>query len=120
MAKTINAIYENGVFKPLEPISLKEHERVTLDINLEEQLRMQLKKLTEKIYKRGDGKVRRQGLTCFKIPGYAQPISVIRHVNTSKEVWNGVLKYHFLFPSSFKILMILLRYYSEISTAMPA
>jgi len=26
MAKTINAIYENGVLKPLEPISLKEHE----------------------------------------------------------------------------------------------
>jgi len=54
MAKTINAIYENGVFKPLEPISLKEHERVTLDINLEGQLRMQLKKLTENIYKRTD------------------------------------------------------------------
>ena len=28
MAKTINAIYENGDFKPLEPISLKEHEMV--------------------------------------------------------------------------------------------
>ncbi len=54
MAKTINAIYENGVFKPLEPISLKEHERVMLDINLEEQLRMQLRKLTEDIYKRTD------------------------------------------------------------------
>jgi len=54
MAKTINAIYENGVFKPLEPISLKEHERVTLDINLEECLRKQLKKLTEKLYKRSD------------------------------------------------------------------
>ena len=54
MAKTINAIYENGVFKPLEPISLKEHERVTLDINLEEQLRNQLKELIERIYKRTD------------------------------------------------------------------
>lgn len=54
MAKTINAIYENGVFKPLEPISLREHERVTLDINLEEQLRNQLKDLTERIYKRTD------------------------------------------------------------------
>ena len=54
MAKTINAIYENGVFKPLEPISLKEHERVTLDINLEEQLRNQLKELIENIYKRTD------------------------------------------------------------------
>lgn len=54
MAKTINAIYENGVFKPLEPISLKEHERVTLDINLEEQLRNQLKELIERIYKKTD------------------------------------------------------------------
>lgn len=54
MAKTINAIYENGVFKPLEPISLREHEKVTLDINLEEQLRNQLKDLTERIYKRTD------------------------------------------------------------------
>ena len=56
MAKTINAIYENCVFKPLdlEPISLKEHERVTLDINLEEQLRNQLKELIENIYKRTD------------------------------------------------------------------
>lgn len=54
MLKTINAIYENGVFKPLEPVSLKEHERVTLDINLDERLRQQLKELTESIYKRTD------------------------------------------------------------------
>lgn len=54
MPQTINAIYENGVFKPLEPISLKEHERVTLDINLDDRLRQQLKELTEDIYKRTD------------------------------------------------------------------
>lgn len=54
MPKTINAIYENGVFKPLEPISLKEHERVTLDINLDDKLRQQLKDLTENIYKKTD------------------------------------------------------------------
>ena len=54
MPQTINAIYENGVFKPLDPISLKEHERVTLDINLDERLRNQFKKLTESIYKRTD------------------------------------------------------------------
>ncbi|MBI5194963.1 MAG: antitoxin family protein [Nitrospirae bacterium] len=52
MPKTINAVYENGVFKPLEPISLKEHARVTLDINLDDKLRRQLKDLTENIYKR--------------------------------------------------------------------
>ncbi len=54
MAKTINAIYENGVFKPLEPISLKEHERVTLDINLDMRLRKQLKKLSERVYGKTD------------------------------------------------------------------
>lgn len=54
MPKTINAIYENGVFKPLEPVSLKEHEKVKLDINLDERLRNQFKKLTENIYKRTD------------------------------------------------------------------
>jgi predicted DNA-binding antitoxin AbrB/MazE fold protein len=54
MPRTINAIYENGVFKPLEPISLREHERVTLDINLDKRLRKQLKELTERIYKRTD------------------------------------------------------------------
>ena len=54
MPKTINAIYENGVFKPLEPVSLKEHEKVKLDINLDERLRNQFKKLTESIYKRTD------------------------------------------------------------------
>lgn len=54
MPKTINAIYENGVFKPLEPVSLKEHERVKLDINLDKRLRTQLKKITESIYKRTD------------------------------------------------------------------
>ena len=30
MTKTIEAIYENGVFKPLEKIHIKEHEKVTL------------------------------------------------------------------------------------------
>lgn len=54
MPKTINAIYEDGVFKPLEPISLTDHERVMLDINLDDRLRKQLEDLTESIYKRTD------------------------------------------------------------------
>jgi predicted DNA-binding antitoxin AbrB/MazE fold protein len=32
MSKAIDAIYENGVFKPLEKVSLKEHERVHIII----------------------------------------------------------------------------------------
>lgn len=30
MSKTIEAIFENGVFRPLERVDLKEHQRVTL------------------------------------------------------------------------------------------
>jgi predicted DNA-binding antitoxin AbrB/MazE fold protein len=30
MALTVEAIYENGVLKPLQPLPLKEHERVTV------------------------------------------------------------------------------------------
>ena len=54
MPKTINAIYEDGVFKPLEPISLSEHEMVILDVNLDERLRKQLKDLSGNVYKRTD------------------------------------------------------------------
>ena len=32
MAKAINAMYENGVFKPLEKIRLKNKQRVTLTV----------------------------------------------------------------------------------------
>ena len=32
MALTVEAIYENGVLKPKEPLPLREHERVTLTI----------------------------------------------------------------------------------------
>ncbi|MBI4680692.1 MAG: antitoxin family protein [Nitrospirae bacterium] len=32
MPKTIEAVYENGVFKPLKKIRLREHEKVELSI----------------------------------------------------------------------------------------
>lgn len=32
MSRVINAIYENGVFKPLEKVSLKEHEKVEIKV----------------------------------------------------------------------------------------
>lgn len=32
MSKVVNAIYENGVLKPLQKIDLKEHEQVELKI----------------------------------------------------------------------------------------
>ena len=33
MATTFEAIYEAGVLRPLEPVSLKENQRVTLEIS---------------------------------------------------------------------------------------
>ena len=35
MSKQIEAIYENGVLRPLEPLSLDEHQRVTITITEE-------------------------------------------------------------------------------------
>jgi predicted DNA-binding antitoxin AbrB/MazE fold protein len=32
MSQSLKAIYEDGVFKPLEPVSLNEHQQVTLEI----------------------------------------------------------------------------------------
>ena len=30
MAKTIEAVFENGIFKPLKKLNMKEHEKVTV------------------------------------------------------------------------------------------
>jgi predicted DNA-binding antitoxin AbrB/MazE fold protein len=32
MPLTVEAIYENGVFKPIQPLPLQEHEKVTLTV----------------------------------------------------------------------------------------
>ena len=32
MAKTLTAVYENGVLRPMEPLSLPEHERLIITI----------------------------------------------------------------------------------------
>ncbi|MEK6546184.1 MAG: antitoxin family protein [Nitrospinota bacterium] len=36
MPKTVEAIYENGVFKPLEKIDLKEHQKIEIFIKEKE------------------------------------------------------------------------------------
>lgn len=38
MPKTIEAVYENGVFKPLKKIRLNEHQKVELTILTEEEI----------------------------------------------------------------------------------
>ena len=40
MSRVINAIYENGVFKPLEEVSFKEHEKVHIVIKEAESIAM--------------------------------------------------------------------------------
>lgn len=34
MASTVHAIYENGVFRPVEPVALPENTRVELEVRL--------------------------------------------------------------------------------------
>jgi predicted DNA-binding antitoxin AbrB/MazE fold protein len=34
MTQTIEAVYEDGVFKPLRPVSLPEHQRVSIAVSL--------------------------------------------------------------------------------------
>jgi len=33
MTKTLQAVYENGVLRPLEPLSLKEHQQVVVTVS---------------------------------------------------------------------------------------
>ena len=37
MTKRVAAIYENGVLRPLEPVNLPEHQRVTVTLNTPEE-----------------------------------------------------------------------------------
>ncbi len=48
MAKTIEAIYEKGVFKPLKKVKLHEHERVKLTISPSEQEEAEIKKFVDR------------------------------------------------------------------------
>jgi len=48
MAKIIEAIYEKGVFKPLQKVELKEGEKVRLRIEKEKGLVELIEKLSEK------------------------------------------------------------------------
>lgn len=44
MPKTVEAIFENGVFKPLKKIHIKERERVELIISTRSELKKEVKK----------------------------------------------------------------------------
>ncbi|MCD6210229.1 MAG: antitoxin family protein [Methanophagales archaeon] len=52
MPEFIEAIYENGVLKPLKPIDLKEHERVEIIITSKSRWASEFKKLLDIVHER--------------------------------------------------------------------
>lgn len=52
MAEVINAVFENGVFKPLDKIEMKEHEKVTIKILSLDEWQGRFHRVIEKIHKR--------------------------------------------------------------------
>ena len=54
MAEVINAVFVNGVFKPLEKIEMKENEKVTIKILSLDQWQSRFHRIIEKIQKRAN------------------------------------------------------------------
>jgi predicted DNA-binding antitoxin AbrB/MazE fold protein len=54
MAEVINAVFENGVFKPLEKIELKDHEKVTIKILSLDEWQSRFNRVIEKVHKRAN------------------------------------------------------------------
>jgi len=52
MSKVINAIFENGVFKPLQHVNVKEHEKVTIKIIPLDAWQNQFNRIIEKIHEK--------------------------------------------------------------------
>ena len=52
MTEVINAVFENGVFKPLDKIKMKEHEKVTIKILSLDQWQSRFDHVIEKIHKK--------------------------------------------------------------------
>lgn len=52
MTKTITAIFENGVFKPLQEVAIKEHEKVEIKILSRDEWQKRFNRIIEKIHKK--------------------------------------------------------------------
>ncbi|OGV96878.1 MAG: hypothetical protein A3I04_06010 [Nitrospinae bacterium RIFCSPLOWO2_02_FULL_39_110] len=52
MTKTVEAIYENGVFKPLHEVQIKEHEKVEIKILSRDEWQNKFNRIIEKIHKK--------------------------------------------------------------------
>lgn len=51
MSKIIDAVFENGVFKPLEKVKVKEHEKVSIKIISHDEWRKQFARIIKKIHR---------------------------------------------------------------------
>jgi predicted DNA-binding antitoxin AbrB/MazE fold protein len=54
MTEVINAVFKNGVFRPLEKIEMKEHEKVIIKILSLDQWQTGFNRVIEKIHKRAN------------------------------------------------------------------
>ena len=52
MSRIIDAIYENGVFKPLQDVEVKEHEKVTIKIISLDDWQKRFRCIIEKIHEK--------------------------------------------------------------------
>ncbi len=52
MSKVIDAIFENGVFKPLQHVEVKEHEKVSLKILSFDEWQNRFNRIIEKIHEK--------------------------------------------------------------------
>ena len=49
MSRTVEAIYEDGVFKPLQKIAIKEHEKVEITVFSKEEWQSRFKNLITRV-----------------------------------------------------------------------
>lgn len=52
MTHIINAVFENGVFKPLQKVDIKEHEKVTIKILDLDDWQMRFNQIIERIHQK--------------------------------------------------------------------
>ncbi|MEW5744702.1 MAG: antitoxin family protein [Nitrospirota bacterium] len=52
MSKVIDAVFEDGVFKPLQAVEVKEHEKVAIKVISLDEWQSRFNRIIEKIHKR--------------------------------------------------------------------
>ena len=55
MTRTIDAIYENGVLRPLEPVDIKEHTRIRITLEIEAERQKKIEEILELAWKSYEG-----------------------------------------------------------------